>query len=440
MVTHVNKGVFQAFLGVFIISKRALFIPRALQNERIKIQSLINNNLELDGVMVEYHIYKYRPFHNNMKSIVQTVLNYNNDAIVLLDPRTDILQYAGSSLRAKKTVRQFFKLIEYSGNDPPEPSVLGGQLDKLISEMKRTINDMFSTVILGRNPRRFLIPPYFVAENYGDSWYRLSLKSLKKVCSDKGEYSVVAPIVFKGNLLRGSVLEKIVEDYVEMDECVDMYLIIPYELDEIRVAEDKLLRLAELINKMSSKTSKPIFVNIGEFGNVLVALGADGLVSGICWRATLKMPPLVGGMLPISNTQSQVYFHSIFKKLYIEYTLRFLEEIPYAYSCDCPICQSKKKFSESWIDVIQLFEDIPEYSIHYYYWKIKELEMYYRNPYLLMQDLENGRKLIREYNRRVGDEYFFLDGNLKIRYQIDEGYLERWLNVLRKLISSPNQG
>jgi len=111
--------------------------------------------------------------------------------------------------------------------------------------------------------------------------------------------------------------------------------------------------------------------------------------------------------------------------------IKLYELLPETYSCECPICE---RYKDSYIDLVEEAGYV-DFSVHYIYWKNKEVKTYANKPNILLKDLENAKVVINDYNDRVGEEYFFIEDN-RYKYLISPSYLDKWSKVLRTFSQS----
>ena len=279
------------------------------KKEKSKIEAILNYGITIDGLVIDYRrlVGSYR--YETIK-IITSVIDRNPNAIILVDPRTDAFQANSSTRTSIKSLNKIFGLANYDKdhirNDGFfKPSKIKEKLYEIIDNLYRTI----------RIPRigtqtfepSYFIPPYFVAHNYGDEWYELTIESinisLKLLGKKKG---ILAPIAIDRNLLgnRDDVL-KLIDDYKDLE--VDGYIIFPYNINEHDVSLDVLENLALLAMELKS-TGKIVIVHSAEFGNVLISLGVDAITCGICsHKNPYSFTVFEKGLAEIARTEEQLY-------------------------------------------------------------------------------------------------------------------------------------
>ena len=416
----------------------ALFLPKVIQREKTKIRMILEKGITLDGLVIDYHILKH--FWKVINGIITLVLRKNKEAKILVNPRTDVLQLEKEIRASRKTFEHIFKIAEIYGAEIKsdktfEPSYLEKRLDIMIKNLVQTHKTLCFEDLEGAiKCPEFFIPPYFVPGDYDDEWYKLTLNSI--VLSEEKvskTLPILAPIVVSKPILKHtSKVRMVVNDYIQLLKTMDNikgYVIIPYGVNEYSESGTILSNIVLLASQLKKETNDFILAFTGEFGNVLAAFGVDAVSSGICWGRNPAEPTILEGIMPLARTEEQLYIHAIFRKTYLDKTIKLLTEKPEIYQCDCPVCSHHRKTMPKPSDFVQLM-DTNDVSVHYAYWRIKELKMYHNNPDALLKDLEAGYKILKEYNEKVREEYFFL-GKGRYRLTISNAHLKTWINVVR---------
>lgn len=403
------------------------------KKEKLKIDAILNYGINIDGLIIDYRRLVSDCWRETI-NIITSIINYNSKAIILVDPRTDAFQANLSTRINIKSLNKIFGLADYNrnhiGNDKFfKPREIKGRLYKIIDNLYRTT----------RVPRigtqtfepSYFIPPYFVAHSYDDEWYKLTIESINislKLLNKKKE--ILAPIAIDRNLLsnRDEIL-RLINDYRNLE--VNGYIIFPYNINEHDASLEILGNLALLAVELK-RTGRTVIVHSAEFGNVLISLGIDAITCGICsHKNPYTFTVFEKGLAEIARTEEQLYVHSIFRKLHVVKFIKLYELLPKAYSCECPICE---KYKDSYIDLVEEAGYV-DFSVHYIYWKNKEVKKYANEPTILLKDLENAKALINDYNDKIGEEYFFIEDN-KYRYYINSSYLDKWSIILSTLSHS----
>ncbi len=403
------------------------------KKEPLKLDAILSYKINVHGLMIDLRRF-YGKDLSSTRELIAKILHNNPNAIIIADPRADAFQ-ADSSIRLKiKSLRNIYSLAGYSTQDLLEdnkfsPAYIDSVLDKFIKNM---IAKLQWHKIQGSGVKLpYILSPYFVTFNYNDGWYQLTRKAIeitKKTIED--DTKILAPVAIHKKILENEInVRKIINDYASMD--VYGYVILPFNLDETSDTETKLRNLTLLATGLK-KTGKFVVVHTAEFGNVLVSLGIDAITCGICTRKTPYMFRVFDdGLAEIARAEVHLYIHKIFKKLHPTKFYKFTQLIPNAYSCDCPICS---EYTGSYYDMLEE-AGYTDFSVHYIYWKNKEMQQYSGKPDELLKDLSQCRMLLKAYNEAVKDEVFFIEDN-KYLYQIHENYVDRWISVLRTFSQS----
>ena len=391
-----------------------------------EIREALRREIQLNGMMLDYRLLSSGYLSEAMRTL-GVILEKNPDAIILVDPRTDAFCVKEEDLEDKnlrETLKPIFRLAGYSDaeikdakNFRPEKikEILPGMIEKLYKETNR-IPDLEGSYV----EISYFLPPYFVAERYGDFWYKLTLEAIN-ISSEKysREKKIIATIAINESILKnGAYVQRIIDDYRTLN--VDGYIILPFGLDESKADKTKLVNLARLALGLK-KTGRFVAVHVAEFGTVLVSLGVDAIICGICTRKTPSMFRKGGG----GGGQKMIYVYSIFAKLNETRFEYLLQKVPEAYSCTCPICS---RYAEAYVELTK--ELMMNRDIHYAYWKSRETKEYVNNPGKLLKALEKAKEYLDKYNEEAGKPYPF-EGKGKPSLFLDPNYLEKWIEVLK---------
>lgn len=134
----------------------------------------------------------------------------------------------------------------------------------------------------------WVVAPYFFARDIDDSRFRTNLNfvsSAKKYLTAKNIKKKLFAIVNIGSIVLESPrnVDFIVEQYGQFD--LDGYLVMIENFDDRHVGYELLMGLSRMVRLLSEKNDV-IVLSISSFGEVLIALGANGFSSGVGWLET----------------------------------------------------------------------------------------------------------------------------------------------------------
>lgn len=127
--------------------------------------------------------------------------------------------------------------------------------------------------------------------------------------------NILASVAIDKQVLHNSDnIDRIVEDYASID--VDGYIVFPFNINELVESSSILENLAKLSLWLKA-TGKLVITYVAEFGNILISLGIDAITCGICSHKSPYDPRLFeAGIAEFGRTWTQLYVHSIFRKLH----------------------------------------------------------------------------------------------------------------------------
>ncbi len=395
---------------------------RLIAKDDKKLQKIFDNDIDVKGLMLDIRrLLSARTTY--IRSVIE-LLEKNPSSILLVDPRTDSFQVDSSVRQIFPTLKRIYKLIGIKENEVSNDEIFTPMnISTKIERLTDKVFEVSKIHIVDRtiNPTYF-IPPYFVSSSI-DAWYSLTLRAINYAI-DKYDHPILAPIAVDVSFLsNGENIRQALSDYSQMN--VDGYLILPYDLDEYRSPYGILHNLASLVIGLK-RSGKKVFVHSAEFGTVLLSLGVDAIISGMCIRRTPRKPSLIEGISEIGQVEVHVYTYKLFNKLIHYKFVMLLQLFPEIYQCECPLCKYYK--DENYLSLPEE-SDYDDLSLHYVYWKNIEAKEYSNNSKKLINDLEGAKEIIEQYNEKVAGKYFF-SKNKQYEYKIYSNYIDKWLRIL----------
>jgi len=306
-------------------------------------------------MVVSAHILCYTP-----TSVVQ-LLNKTKKAF-FIDPMTFVFARDLENITRNGKIRRSYKKLVDEYGAPFSNCLNGNQLipslfkDGLGKLDESTINHMCKAVLalqwnkcnvptsfskydillkkgIELKPVRpkFLLPPYFFANQYGDDWYMISLKCAQLSRDLKTEAELYPVICISKDILWDlKQISSIVKDY----EGFDGYILWIDALNEENIFPNELTGLKTLVAELA-KYQKPIYSLYGGYlFDLLGKFGLTGYASGICYGERRSVDAKGGG------AGNRYYIPNAHLKISEDLANAFFSESDKnrKLMCSCPTC------------------------------------------------------------------------------------------------------
>jgi hypothetical protein len=268
--------------------------------------------------------------------------------LLIIDPVTSHLLYPDA--RKKPS----YKKLPYPEDINPEV-LFSSQTDRFEKIIVPSVDDQI------KKQANVIIAPYFYAVDTDDFKFTLNLTLLSETIKYLEKNGINLPIIAnisigKESLHRAPVLKYIIDLYKDNKDKLLGYLICINDLNPEKADLDQLNGLSYLVFNLSGE--KHVFVKyIGGFGEVLSAIGATGISSGLDGGEIFSIKNYESGTKGFGRKGGWTYVSELFDHI------NDTELKKIGYSCSCPFCNGGLPASKK------------NKKLHYLYKKIEAMKI-----------------------------------------------------------------
>lgn len=163
-----------------------MYIPYVILSnmEKPKIESILAYDIPIYGLIFDYR-WLGSKYNRKIRTVIHKVLDKNSSALIIFDPLTIAFQVEQQIRIQKRSLEEIYRLAGYDTSIVADDSyfthdTIKQRLYIINDNLKRNIHSCMSSLsmIIPRRINYYFIPAYFVAREYGDEWYHLTLESI----------------------------------------------------------------------------------------------------------------------------------------------------------------------------------------------------------------------------------------------------------------------